>query len=96
MGQRTTRTNEREAKGGEHMQAYVFNAVLEPDGDAWRAYVPALEAQGAATWGKTKDEALKNLEEVTQMVVETLLEDGESLPDGVTVSNQPVVAVNVG
>ena len=78
------------------MQAYVFPVVLEPDGDAWRAYVPALEAKGAATWGKTKEEALKNIEEVTHMVVETLLEDGEPVPAGVTASKQPLVAVNVG
>ena len=78
------------------MQSYVFPVVVEPDGDAWRAYLPALEAKGAAAWGKTKDEALKNIEEVARMVVETLLEDGEPLPEGVTVSPQPQVAVNVG
>jgi len=78
------------------MQSYVFPVVVEPDGDQWRASVPMLEHKGAATWGKTRDEALKNIEEVAQMVVETLLEDGEPLPAGVTISPQPQVAVNVG
>jgi len=78
------------------MKSYVFSVVLEPDEQAWRAYVPELEARGAATWGKTREEALLNIQEVLQMVVEGLLEDGESLPRTVAVSNQPTVAVNVG
>jgi len=78
------------------MKSYVFSVVLEPDEQAWRAYVPELEARGAATWGKTREEALLNIQEVLQMVVEGLLEDGESLPGSVAVSNQPTVAVNVG
>lgn len=78
------------------MKSYVFPVVVEPDADAWRAYVPALEARGAATWGKTKDEALRNIEEVAQMVLESLLEDGEALPADVKVLDEPVVAVTIG
>jgi hypothetical protein len=29
---------------------YTFRIVVEPDEDRWRAYAPALEAQGASTW----------------------------------------------
>jgi predicted RNase H-like HicB family nuclease len=78
------------------MKSYVLPVVLEPDEDVWRAYVPELESRGAATWGKSKEEALRNLEEVLQMVMEGLLEDGEPIPSNITVSNQPTVAVNVG
>ncbi|MEX1257366.1 MAG: type II toxin-antitoxin system HicB family antitoxin [Gemmatimonadota bacterium] len=78
------------------MRSYVFNAVVEPDEDVWRAYVPELEEKGAAAWGNTREEALKNLQEVLQMVIEDLLEDGESLPENARVSEQPAVAVNVG
>ena len=78
------------------MKSYIFPVVLEPDENAWRAYVPELEEKGAATWGHTKDEALKNIQEVAQMVIEALLEDGEPLQKSVTVSDQPVVAVSVG
>ncbi|MBI2175143.1 MAG: type II toxin-antitoxin system HicB family antitoxin [Parcubacteria group bacterium] len=78
------------------MKSYVFPVVLEPDEDVWRVYVPDLESRGAATWGATKEEALKNIQEVAQMVVEELLEDGESLPGTITVLNQPTVTVNVG
>ncbi len=78
------------------MKSYVFPVVLEPDEDVWRAYVPDLESRGAATWGPTKEEALKNIQEVAQMVVEELLEDGEPLPNTISVLDQPTVAVNVG
>ena len=78
------------------MKSYIFPVTLEPDEDVWRAYVPDLESKGAATWGHTKEEALHNIQEVAQMVIEVLLEDGEPLPPSVTVSDQPVVAVSVG
>jgi predicted RNase H-like HicB family nuclease len=77
------------------VKSYVFAVVIEPDEDVWRAYVPELESRGAATWGDTKEEALKNIQEVAQMVIEALLEDGESLPASVSVSDQPLVAVTV-
>jgi predicted RNase H-like HicB family nuclease len=53
---------------------------MEPDQDVWRAFIPELEAKGAATWGNTKEEALRNIHEVAQMVIEALLEDGEPIP----------------
>jgi predicted RNase H-like HicB family nuclease len=77
------------------MRSYVFPVAIESDEDVWRAYVPELESRGAATWGHTKEEALKNIQEVAQMVIEALLEDGESLPASVTVSDRPLVAVTV-
>lgn len=77
------------------MKSYVFPVIVEPDEDVWRAFVPDLESKGAATWGHSKEEALKNIQEVAQMVIEELLEDGESLPANVTVSERPVVAVTV-
>ena len=77
------------------MKSYLFRVVVEKDEDVWRAYVPELESRGAATWGHSKDEALRNIEEVLQMVVEDLLQEGESLPQGVTVAHGPMVAVNV-
>jgi predicted RNase H-like HicB family nuclease len=77
------------------MKSYVFRVVLEPDEDGWRAYIPELEAKGAATWGQDKEEALRNIREVAQMVIEALLEDGEQLPPRITEIDQPVVAVTV-
>ena len=77
------------------MRSIVFRVVLEQDEDVWRAYIPELEAKGAATWGHTREEALRNIQEVAQMVVEELEEDGEALPPSVTVSDQPLVAVSL-
>lgn len=77
------------------MKSYLLRVVVEPDEDIWRAYVPDLEAKGAATWGHTRDEALRNIQEVTQLVVEELLDDAQPLPSSVTVTDEPVVAVHV-
>lgn len=77
------------------MRSYVFSVVLEPAGDVWRAFIPELEEKGAASWGRTREEAVKNIQKVTQMVVEDLMEDGEPLPLGVMLCDQAAVAVNV-
>ena len=58
------------------MKTYTFKVVVEPDGDRWHAYCPALEQYGAATWGYTEEEALRHIQEVVQMVVDELREDG--------------------
>lgn len=77
------------------MRSFVLRVVLEQDEDVWRAYIPELEAKGASTWGHTREEALRNMQEVAQMVMEELEEDGEPLPPSVTVSDQPLVAVSL-
>jgi predicted RNase H-like HicB family nuclease len=66
---------------------YNFKIVEEPDEDfdgnpaGWHAYCPVLERQGASTWGETQDEALKNINELVRMVVESMLEHGERIPE---------------
>lgn len=77
------------------MKSYLFSVVVEKDEDVWRAYAPELESRGAATWGHSRDEALRNIEEVLQMVVEDMLQAGEPLPENVGVADEPRVAVNV-
>ncbi|HUC70588.1 MAG TPA: type II toxin-antitoxin system HicB family antitoxin [Stellaceae bacterium] len=77
------------------MTTYTFRIVVEPDEDCWRAYHPALEAQGAATWGHTREEALQNIREVLEMIVAELVEEGKSVPVNVAASDGPLVAVNV-
>ena len=70
------------------MKTYLFEAVLEkdkwpdePDEKAvWRAYIPALEHKGAASWGYTEKEALENLENAVDLLVAHLLEVGEDIP----------------
>jgi predicted RNase H-like HicB family nuclease len=77
------------------MKSYILPMVVEPDDDAWRAYAPELEERGASTWGKTREEAIRNIQEVVQIVIEEMLEDGEPLPEGITVSEREVLAVSV-
>ena len=62
-------------------RTYTFRVVIEPDEDRWYAYCPALVQQGGATWGTTQEEALTNIEDVVKMVVESLVEHGEPVPD---------------
>ena len=74
---------------------YTFKVVVEPDEDAWHAYCPVLEAYGAATWGETREEALRHIREVVEMVVAELIEDGEAIPEEAQVLEEPLVHVNV-
>jgi len=80
-------------------KSYVFRVVVEPDEDRWHAYAPALVSQGGATWGYTREEALANIGDVVQMVVESLVEHGEPIPeepeDEVQVFSEPRVAVTI-
>lgn len=80
---------------GRGMTTYTFHVVVEPDGDAWYAYCPALVRQGGATWGETREEALTNIREVAEMVVADLIENGGNLPEAVQVSQEPLVSVTV-
>ena len=78
---------------------YRFSVTVEPDGDRWHAYCPALLSAGAATWGHTRAEALRNIQDVVRMVVDSLVEHGEALPsepsDQVEILPEPQVAVIV-
>ena len=86
-------------KNGNAMKTYTFSIVVEPDEDRWYAECPVLVRQGAATWGYTREEAIRNIEDVVRMVVESLIEHGESVPEGpqdqVQVTVDPRVAVTV-
>lgn len=79
------------------MKTYVFRVVVEPDEDRWVAHFPVLERYAAATWGYTREEALKNIQEVVEMVLQELVEDKEPIPEEpselVFVSSEPRVAV---
>ena len=81
------------------MKTYVFNVVLEPDEDRWVAYCPLLVEKGGATWGHTREEALKNIREVVQMTLESMIAHGEPIPEEpesqVQVFSEPRVAITV-
>ncbi len=67
------------------MKTYAFEVVIEEDewlderikDPVWRAYIPALVHQGASSWGYTQKEALKNLQDAVDLLIESLLEHGE-------------------
>jgi predicted RNase H-like HicB family nuclease len=62
------------------MKTYQFRVMVEPDEDRWIALCPALVKQGAATWGYTREEAFKNIQEVLEMVLESMIELGMTIP----------------
>jgi len=62
-------------------KTYVFKVIIETDEDQWFACCPILEHNGAATWGYTREEALKNIKEVLEMTIESMIEHGETIPD---------------
>jgi predicted RNase H-like HicB family nuclease len=81
------------------MKTYIFRVVVESDEDYWYAYCPLLEDKGGATWSYTKEDALKNIREVVEMTIQSMIEHGEPIPEEpekeVKVSSEPLVAVTV-
>jgi len=89
------------------MKSYTFKVVLErdkwpdePDSEAvWVASVPSLIEKGASTYGSSEQEALGNLQEVLQMIIEGMNDRGEPVPEILTssaeISEEPRIVVNV-
>jgi predicted RNase H-like HicB family nuclease len=74
------------------VKTYVFPVELAREDDGrWSALCPALE--GCATWGRNREEALRNIREAVEVYVEDLVACGEPLPGGVTVIDSPAVSV---
>ena len=82
------------------MKNYVFKIVVEDDEHedgrhAFRAYCPALESIGAATWGNTREEAVKHIGEVLRMIVEELAKEGKEIPPDALIASTQSSAVVV-
>ena len=86
------------------LRSYTFRVVIKEDPFedgtmAYHAYCPALRHHGASTWGYTQAEALKNIHEVVQLVLESMLKHGEPIPTepkhDVRVSSEPLVTVTL-
>lgn len=60
------------------MEKVQYTVVIEPDEEAYHAFVPALP--GCHTFGATVDEARANIIEAMELHVEAMLEDGEPIP----------------
>ena len=57
---------------------YRFAAVIEQDDDGFFAYCPELP--GCHTQGSSHEEALANLKDAIQAVIEDMAECGEEIP----------------
>ena len=81
------------------MKTYALRVVVEPDEGGWHAYCPALRHLGAVTQGATEAEALANIHEVVQMIMDELRQDGlplpEATPDDIEVFEGTRVAITV-
>lgn len=87
-------------KSKKEIKTYVFKIIIEEDSfdderNAYHAYCPSLK--GARTWGYTQEEALKNIREVIEMTIESMIEHGENIPEepDIQVFNEPRVAINI-
>jgi predicted RNase H-like HicB family nuclease len=58
---------------------YIYRVIIEPDEDRFHAEIPALP--GCYSWGYTYEEALRNIKEAAELWIETLAEDGETIPE---------------
>jgi len=45
--------------------------------------------------GYTREEALRHIREVLEMIVAELVEEGEPVPAGAAVSEEPLVAITI-
>lgn len=76
------------------MKTYLFPVCLKKERDGrWSASCPVLS--GCATWGHTRERALRNIREAVEAYVEDMIEAGESIPSGVKVIDALTVSVAV-
>ena len=54
----------------------MLTVVVEPDQGDFHAYCPALRHLGAVTQGSTEVEALRNINEIVQTIMDELREVG--------------------
>ena len=81
------------------MKTYVFQVEMEPDEEGWHIFYPPWRNIGASTWGSTREEALKNIQEVLEMILEDLIEENDPIPEMPEgegyISATPQVAITV-
>ena len=78
------------------MKSYVFRVELVGEDDGrWSIGVPALP--GCATWGNTKEEALRNIQDALEAYIRDMQKSGEEIPKDATIHviDEPAVTVTV-
>jgi predicted RNase H-like HicB family nuclease len=76
--------------------SYLFHAeIVREDDGRWSAGVPSLP--GCATWGHSREEALRNLQDAVEAYNRAVERVGGTLPKEATrqVTEEPVIAVTV-
>jgi len=66
-----------EAKSKTKVKEHVFEVIIESDEDRYHAYFPSLS--GCRTWGHTKEEAYKNIQEALELYLEALIDEGDPI-----------------
>ena len=62
---------------------FQVEIIVEPDGDKYHAYCPALK--GLHACGETVDEALSNARDAAAAYIESLIKHGDPIPVGVVI-----------
>jgi predicted RNase H-like HicB family nuclease len=75
------------------MKTYIFPVELEQEDGRWSAWVELLPR--CTIWGSNKEEALKSIQEATQAYVQTLLEQGVTIPRWKEIEVKDALAVTV-
>ena len=79
------------------MKTYLFRVELQEEEDGrWSVWVLGLP--GLTSWGHTREEALRNIQDAAEAYVEDMVETGESIPvetGKIDVIDRPAVAVTV-
>ncbi len=79
------------------VKTYLFQVELQQEEDGrWSVGIPALV--GLASWGHTKAEALRNIQDAAEAYVEDMVEVGDSIPlaaGKIELIERPAVAVTV-
>ena len=86
---------ETSSKKGHSPKTYKFQVVVEPDEECWIACCPTLVEQGAATWGRTYEEAYINIHQVLRMTLEGMISHGESIPVETLAPSDEFIAVTI-
>ena len=68
-----------------------YTVILEPDGDGFHAFCPALP--GCHTCGDTLEEAMRNIREAAKAYCQSLRKDGEALPQEDLIIRPMVITV---
>ena len=60
-------------------RSYLLTIEAQPQDGGYLAYFPTLP--GCQTWGETYEAAVRNAEEALAVYIETLIANGDPLPD---------------